>query len=325
MNTKSSSSEIAVLGGGLIGLATALRLLEQGRRVAIYAREPAAGTTSAVAAAFWLPFRVADDVRVRAWATRTRELYGEMSARGVPGIEHSPLLVLRDGKADPSADAWLCAETVPPGELPDGAAHGLRLEVPRVETPVHLPWLAAEVARRGGRFERIEVTRAANLSSRHRLVINCPGVGARTTAGDAGVYPIRGQIVRVERPSGLPDTILIHEKPGQVTYVVPRRHDCILGGTAEVGSWDLAPDPEVAADILRRAAALCPAVAGAGVLGHGVGLRPGRSAVRLELEAGADGRAIVHHYGHGGAGYTLVWACADEAAALAGRWLEETS
>ena len=54
-----------------------------------------------------------------------------------------------------------------------------------------------------------------------------------------------------------------------------------------------------------------PELADARVVGHRVGLRPVRSAVRLE----AEGR-VVHCYGQGGAGVTLSWGCADEVAAL---------
>jgi D-amino-acid oxidase len=46
-----------------------------------------------------------------------------------------------------------------------------------------------------------------------------------------------------------------------------------------------------------------------------VGLRPGRSTVRLEAEPRGDG-LIVHDYGHGGAGVTLSWGCAEEVVAL---------
>ena len=49
------------------------------------------------------------------------------------------------------------------------------------------------------------------------------------------------------------------------------------------------------------------------VIRDSVGLRPYRRAVRVERE----GR-IVHNYGHGGAGYTLAWGCAEEVAALVG-------
>ncbi|MFT4626295.1 MAG: D-amino-acid oxidase [Myxococcota bacterium] len=47
-----------------------------------------------------------------------------------------------------------------------------------------------------------------------------------------------------------------------------------------------------------------------------VGVRPyRRSGVRLERE-GIGGRQVVHNYGHGGAGLTLAFGCAEEAAGL---------
>jgi D-amino-acid oxidase len=70
----------------------------------------------------------------------------------------------------------------------------------------------------------------------------------------------------------------------------------------------------------RRIVAACadvePAIAAAAVLSHRVGLRPVRPSVRLEAESFADGQTIVHNYGHGGAGVTLSWGCAQDAANL---------
>ena len=48
-----------------------------------------------------------------------------------------------------------------------------------------------------------------------------------------------------------------------------------------------------------------------------MGLRPARPQVRLEAETVADGRGLVHNYGHGGAGISLSWGCAQDAAKLA--------
>jgi D-amino-acid oxidase len=73
----------------------------------------------------------------------------------------------------------------------------------------------------------------------------------------------------------------------------------------------------VATRILRDCAAVEPRLNGARVVGHQVGLRPFRPQVRLEAEATGDGPLVVHNYGHGGAGITLSWGCAREAAALA--------
>lgn len=51
---------------------------------------------------------------------------------------------------------------------------------------------------------------------------------------------------------------------------------------------------------------------------HRVGLRPARDpGVRVEREVTARGGVLVHNYGHGGAGVTVAWGCAEEAAALA--------
>jgi hypothetical protein len=54
------------------------------------------------------------------------------------------------------------------------------------------------------------------------------------------------------------------------------------------------------------------------VLRERVGLRPFRkSGVRLEREKLRDGRTVIHNYGHGGAGFTLSWGCAENVFELA--------
>jgi D-amino-acid oxidase len=98
--------------------------------------------------------------------------------------------------------------------------------------------------------------------------------------------------------------------------VHPRSVDCILGGTLEVGSWDTTPDPAEAAAILQRCADIAPSLAGADVLESVVGLRPGRPAVRVELDHYLLGVPVVHNYGHGGSGITVSWGCAQDVATL---------
>jgi D-amino-acid oxidase len=63
---------------------------------------------------------------------------------------------------------------------------------------------------------------------------------------------------------------------------------------------------------------MVPALRSAEVLGHRVGLRPARPSVRLESVPHADGSpgGVVHCYGHGGAGVTLAWGCADDVVTL---------
>lgn len=317
-------AEIGLVGAGIIGLATGLRLLAHGWRVVIYTREPTPQTTSAVAAAFWLPYKVANGKRIQQWATKTRGHYREMEQRAVPGISSSPLIILsRDGDTDAEDNAWIeGVRATQADELPADFPCGLALTVPRIETPVHLEWLRAEFVRGGGRIVTREINRAADLLESHALAVNCAGVWARSVAPDKTVFPIRGQVVRVERPPGLADTILIHDSHDETTYVVPRDGDVILGGTAQSNEWETAPDAATAEAIVRRCIALRPELRGAKILEHRVGLRPARAEVRLEIELRADGRALIHHYGHGGAGFTLAWACAEEVVELAQRWAE---
>ena len=99
---------------------------------------------------------------------------------------------------------------------------------------------------------------------------------------------------------------------------MPRSHDVVVGGTDDEGAWERRPDEAVARDILTRARQLVPQLAKARVLRHRVGLRPARPTVRLEERTGGRGNRVIHCYGHGGAGVTLSWGCADEVAALVG-------
>ncbi|HET7458591.1 MAG TPA: FAD-dependent oxidoreductase [Gemmatimonadaceae bacterium] len=318
-----------VVGCGVVGLTTAVRLLDAGWSVEVWGARLPSETTSAVAAAIWYPYRVAPADRVAEWGLRTYEVLVALSdsERGAQaGVRVLPGLVL--GETAP--DAVLAAQ-LPPGTwtrgAPDASPHGAAwsLRVPVIDMSVHLPWLVGEVVARGGRVLRRAVGALAEATTGSdgtsvRAVVNCTGLGARSLCGDDELVPVRGQVVRVRDP-GLDAFVLDDRIPDLPTYVIPRGRDCILGGTAEVGEWDDRPDAAVGDAILARCRALEPRLRGAEVLEHRVGLRPGRSAVRLEIERPADflpGVPLVHNYGHGGAGVTLGWGCSDEVVALLG-------
>lgn len=68
-------------------------------------------------------------------------------------------------------------------------------------------------------------------------------------------------------------------------------------------------------EIRSRCETLVPQLRHARELGRRTGLLPFRGVVRLQAEARAGGH-VVHCSGHGGAGVTLAWGCADEVAEL---------
>jgi D-amino-acid oxidase len=300
---------VIVVGAGVVGLSCAVRLLEAGHQVAVVARDLPLETTSAVAAALWYPYRAFPVERVTGWSRTT---YGELERladdaragiRMLPGTELLPAstpdpwwrdavpTLTRVAPRAPYADAW-------------------SFVAPVVEMPVYLGWLTARLEELGGTLTRMAL---GALPDRAEVVVDASGLGARRLADDDSLQPVRGQVVMVEQV-GLQRWWLDGSGP---VYVVPRSSDIVVGGTDDEGEWDRRPDPEVAARLLARATEIVPELAGARVIGHRVGLRPARPAVRLMAEE-VDGVRVVHCYGHGGAGVTLSWGCADEVAALVG-------
>ncbi|MET7384112.1 FAD-dependent oxidoreductase [Streptomyces sp. NPDC005529] len=308
------NDDVIVVGSGVVGLTTAVVLAEAGRRVRVWAREPAERTTSAVAGALWWPYRIEPKARARAWALTSLAVYEELAARpaetGVRVVEG----VMGETRLDELGD-W--AARVPglraatADEYP-GTALWARL--PLIDMPVLLRLLRDRLLGAGGTIEERAVTDLAEVPA--AVVVNCTGLGARALVPDPAVRPVRGQLVIVENP-GIRDWLVSADPAaGTTTYVFPQPDRLVLGGTTDEDDWSQDPDPDVAAAIVERCAALRPEISGARVLDHRVGLRPVRDAVRLEREVLSDGRVLVHNYGHGGAGVTVAWGCAREAAGL---------
>lgn len=300
-----SGRRVIVVGAGVVGLTCAVRLLEAGHRVDVVARDLPLETTSAVAAALWYPYRALPQDRVTAWSKVAYDAFAELA-----GDEGTGVRMLRGTELlrSPQPDPWwrgavpsLDRETA----LPPGYADGWTFTSPVVDMPVFLRWLTARVDALGGTLTRMNLSALPEDGS---LVVNATGLGARHFGADPSVQPVRGQVVVVEQV-GLERWTL--DGTG-LTYVVPRTHEVVLGGTDVEGEWSRTPDPEVAEQVLHRASALVPELEGAKVLRHKVGLRPARPEVRLEKVGD-----VVHCYGHGGAGVTLSWGCADDVVGLA--------
>ncbi|MFJ4974346.1 NAD(P)/FAD-dependent oxidoreductase [Streptomyces coeruleorubidus] len=314
--TGERGGEIVVVGGGVVGLTTAVVLAERGRRVRVWTRDPVEATTSAVAGALCWPYRIEPVALARVWALRSLEVYQELAER--PGASGVRMVegVLGETRLD-EVDGAL-AERMPElraATAGEYAGSGVRARLPLIDMPVHLPWLRERLAAAGGVVEARTVSGLAEADA--PVVINCTGLAARELVPDPSVRPVRGQLVVVENP-GIDTWLVSTDAAGEHAYMFPQPGGLVLGGTAEEDAWSLEPDPATAEAIIRRCAALRPEIAGARVLEHRVGLRPTRPAVRLERDTLPDGRLLIHNYGHGGAGVTVAWGCAEEAARLVG-------
>ncbi|HET6762792.1 MAG TPA: FAD-dependent oxidoreductase, partial [Longimicrobiaceae bacterium] len=304
---------ILVLGAGVSGLSTAIRLREAGADVRVVAamlpsdhpRGHAVGTwppypASLRAAAIWYPYHVTDP-RVERWSVETlAELYRltDDPATGVYPVTFTELF--RSAAAE---YAWSSAlrrfGAVAAEHLPDGYTAGWEMEVPFIETPVYMRWLERRFLALGGEIERRFVESLEDVASAGRVIVNCTGLGARRLLDDADVYPSRGQIVRVRAPEVHAWTVADDAGDG-LTYAFSRRDGIVLGGTAEDGAWEETTSPDEIAAIRRRCAHLVPATADAEVLEVTCGLRPQwrGGLIRVEREDHADGVAVIHSYGH---------------------------
>ncbi|PSK85006.1 D-amino-acid:oxygen oxidoreductase (deaminating) [Murinocardiopsis flavida] len=314
-------TSVIVVGCGVVGLTTAITLQEAGFAVRIWSAEPPADTTSIIAGATWFPYKAYPLDRVLEWARVSKPVFVEMAADPATGVAVRDCLHLYRDPVD--LVPWWASTVpdlrrVPEAELPDGFRDSYFFTQPVIDMPIYLDYLLDRFRAGGGEVHLREVTSLAEPAEAAAIVVNCTGLRARELAGDTGVVPVRGQWVRVENP-GIDRCIADFDHPGGVTYVIPRLGSLLLGGTGDENAWDTEPDPRVAEEIVARCAELDPRLAHARVLEHRAGLRPVRPAgVRLEEEALPGGGVCVHNYGHGGAGVTLSWGCAAEAARLVG-------
>jgi D-amino-acid oxidase len=308
--------DVVVVGAGVIGLSCAMRLQHSGARVAVVSPDGPEQTTSWVAAAVWYPTHTAADPQVLGWAGRTFEEFARQAAQGVPGVTMRATRMLLRGATEPPwwtsvVPDFRCVAAAEPytGEW--------RFTVPAVEMGTYLNWQLQQIVEAGGTLLTRRLERLGEVADLAPVTVNATGLAARRLAADDTVQPIRGRLVIMTNP-GLTVSVRDEENPAGLTYVHPRGRDVVLGGTFEPGESDLTPDPVEGRAILARCTALVPELAGAEVITQLAGLRPGRAGgVRLGLDPATGTGRLIHNYGHGGAGMTLSWGCADEVAALA--------
>lgn len=304
-------ARVCVVGAGVIGLTVAYELARAGHRVEVLADRTAQESVSAVAGALWFPYAIDSSPATLTQLSTSLERFRRLADRPETGIALREGLLL-ERHPDTPRD-WMRVVTgyasVPPAALPTGATAGFRLTLPMVDTPRYLDWLRRVGAEAGVRHRRATVGDLAEVTTGVDAVVVAAGLRSAALLGDDDTgYPVRGQVVRLANP-GLREWLLDDDNPIGMTYVLPRPHDIVCGGTADVGALDTECDPAVEAAILQRCVALVPELAGLPVLSRAVGLRPGRPAVRVEALPGWS-VPVVTCYGHGGAGVTASWGSA---------------
>ncbi len=337
---------LAIVGAGVSGLSCGVVFAERGHRTTIFAKEIGQQTTSGAAAALWFPYDVEPADKVIPWALETYRKLIDLARNAESGVSMielrqfsrteeiqipdwaiplgaravipSPSTSLRTGSVENGAAAEAATWTGGPEAERSGSernksrefASGFAITVPLMDTTIYLDYLANRFLKADGQIiENMWFENLENVDQKFDLVINCAGIGARELVGDIELQPHRGQVAIVPRMEDLPYAVVCDAAP--LMYAIPRRNDCVFGGTNEL-SEDLAVDSATTALILAECSRALK-IEKPNVLAERVGLRPfRRSGVRLRRDQLRDGRIVIHDYGHGGAGFTLSWGCATE-------------
>ncbi len=247
--------DILVIGAGVSGLTTGVRLLQAGHSVTIWAKSFPPATTSNVAAAVWYPYKAHPADKVTAWGGEAFQAFKQLRSVEAAGIMMAEVAEL---KSVTSPDPWWAAAVdgfrhAHPEELPPGYADGYVFAAPVIDMSIYLVYLVRQFESLGGTLVQHTLTDLGEAFARSAAVVNCSGLGARELVGDRDIRPSRGQVLRIAH-TGFRRVLLDDDGPNQVAYIVPRINDIVIGGTDIEGSESTDIDPTQSADILRRCA-----------------------------------------------------------------------
>jgi D-amino-acid oxidase len=312
-----AKKDILILGAGVSGLSTGTLLLEQGYKVHIWAKDLPPNTTSNIAAAVWYPYLCNPRDKAIKWSGFTLK-YLQNNALDYPesGCITRTITEIFDKKVDEPwwRDAVNTYRRPGQNELPKGYIDGYQTEAILMDVTIYMDWLLNKYKKAGGTLEQKEIKNIKEALEQYDTIVNCTGLGSRELFNDQGVFPVRGQVVSV-KSNGFEEVIADDDGPNNLAVIIPRINDIILGGTAQINDWGLEINPKDTEDILRKAKLLSSAFNNVKVLGVKVGLRPARNEIRLEVEPYGS-KNVIHNYGHGGAGFTLSWGCANDVVEL---------
>jgi D-amino-acid oxidase len=261
---KTAHREVAVLGSGAVGLATARLLVERGFKVSIYTKDLPPNTTSNIAGGQWFPFTVYDvdhltpafeeqfadatEFSYRRYQTMVGEYYG---VRWLPNFQMADAPLPTNGllsRTGPLARMLPEYHELSPSKHPFPFRYARRFDTMFIQPPVYLDAMLRELRIAGVPIEVREFSDPKQLFSlTERVIVNCTGLGAKTLFGDEELVPIKGQLTIL-----LPEEEVTYATLPPELYMFPRRDGIVLGGTHERGVWDLAPDPDEEARILSQ-------------------------------------------------------------------------
>lgn len=244
-----SPREVAVVGCGALGITSAILAQAAGAQVTIYARDLLPDTRSSRATGTWTP-----DSRIAltsAAGPGFAALWEEMARTsfkhyrrylGLPGhpVEWIDRYNLYDLPAEQRPrtpnplgfaeyahaiqDLTPRSQDMPPGSTPFPTRYVRRGSTMMFNIADYAHTLMSDFRAAGGKIERREFHSPQDLAGlKEKVVINCPGYGARSLWKDETIVPVRGQIAWL-----IPQPELDYGLYYKDVSVVPRRDGIVV-------------------------------------------------------------------------------------------------
>ena len=319
----SSGADVAVIGGGVIGLSTALALADAGAKVSLVG-DDRPGAASGAAAGLLAPSVGSLPPRVAEFFVASLAAYPSYLER-LQSVDPGLKLITGLIEIGPGSSSGIAltseqiAELEPSLRAPHGGAlyqADAAIDIGRLLTALrgvvssHAS-IQITVSDPAVRVDLNDVDPVVSLHSGRR--INVPYVvlaaGAWTPEIEGlprplPVYPLKGQMLALE------STSLRHPVMGEDVYLVPRAGEIAIGATVERVGFDLSTD-DAAIDQLRAAATrLMPSLAGAREARRWAGLRPATPDMLPILGPDREHPRLLYACGHSKNGILLAPATA---------------
>jgi glycine/D-amino acid oxidase-like deaminating enzyme len=250
----SLQKQVAVLGCGVVGLASARLLQQIGKEVTIYAKALPPETTSNSAGGLWLPYSVFDPDRETPpfhqqylKAVKFSYTYFQQFAGDDYGVHWMPSYAATDkafsdtemlGRNGPFPEVFPELHDLQPAQHRFPHRYVREFRAMLIEPHTYLRALLRDFRLAGGKVvlqEFHDLTEIATLQE--KCLVNCTGLGARALFADPELIPIKGQLTYL-----LPQPEVNYIVLAGDLYMFPRRDGIVLGGTHVRGDWSLEPD-----------------------------------------------------------------------------------
>ncbi|KAJ7723386.1 D-amino-acid oxidase [Mycena metata] len=265
--------DVFVIGAGVVGLSTAIRALEAGFNVTIFAETFPSDPKSIKYTSCWAG---ANHISVATTNALLHRLEADTLSTFLELMKDQPLVpvMIRHIKehaevsgpvyqqqSDHIARCYPDFRPLDSSELPEGVVCGGIFSTIFIDVPKYLPYLMNRFISLGGRAFRVTLPSVSALVSEKdrpslaafpapstnespsfdpAAVINCTGLGAISLEDvlDANVYPTRGEVLILHAP-WIDHGMSYYYEDGHITYVIPRQSDghVILGGTFQPDDW----------------------------------------------------------------------------------------